>query len=150
MSITYNYEIISVNESANSMEIIYTADGYPTQHIGARLPYEGETVEGIVEMFSPVAMWLEQNITKVVPEVNTSGVITPKEVVEDKATIIRMERDAKLNDSDKYALKFLESGAAVPAEWKLYRQALRDVTLQNGFPDTIEWPVSPYTGAAQI
>ncbi len=29
------------------------------------------------------------------------------------------------------------------AEWKTYRQALRDVTKQPGFPETITWPVAP-------
>ena len=29
------------------------------------------------------------------------------------------------------------------AEWKSYRQALRDVTSQPGFPETIAWPTRP-------
>ncbi len=29
------------------------------------------------------------------------------------------------------------------AEWKTYRQALRDVTSQSGFPETIAWPTQP-------
>lgn len=29
------------------------------------------------------------------------------------------------------------------AEWQLYRQALRDITLQPGYPTTIEWPTAP-------
>jgi len=29
------------------------------------------------------------------------------------------------------------------AAWALYRQALRDVTAQAGFPWTIDWPVAP-------
>ena len=28
-------------------------------------------------------------------------------------------------------------------EWKTYRQALRDVPSQSGFPATITWPVAP-------
>jgi hypothetical protein len=27
--------------------------------------------------------------------------------------------------------------------WATYRQALRDITAQAGFPETINWPVSP-------
>lgn len=27
--------------------------------------------------------------------------------------------------------------------WKAYRQALRDVTSQPGFPTSIDWPVAP-------
>lgn len=29
------------------------------------------------------------------------------------------------------------------AAWAAYRQALRDVTAQAGFPDAIQWPVAP-------
>lgn len=29
------------------------------------------------------------------------------------------------------------------AAWAAYRQALRDITAQAGFPETINWPVAP-------
>lgn len=29
------------------------------------------------------------------------------------------------------------------AAWATYRQALRDITEQAGFPETINWPVAP-------
>jgi hypothetical protein len=29
------------------------------------------------------------------------------------------------------------------AAWATYRQALRDITAQAGFPETINWPVAP-------
>jgi hypothetical protein len=29
------------------------------------------------------------------------------------------------------------------AEWQTYRQALRDITAQPGYPITIEWPMKP-------
>lgn len=29
------------------------------------------------------------------------------------------------------------------ANWTRYRQALRDVTSQEGFPQTVEWPIKP-------
>ena len=29
------------------------------------------------------------------------------------------------------------------ADWTVYRQALRDITKQTGFPETVEWPVAP-------
>ena len=29
------------------------------------------------------------------------------------------------------------------AAWATYRQALRDITAQAGFPETIDWPVAP-------
>jgi hypothetical protein len=29
--------------------------------------------------------------------------------------------------------------------WLVYRQALRDITEQTGFPETVEWPQKPLT-----
>lgn len=31
----------------------------------------------------------------------------------------------------------------VPDEWRTYRQSLRDVPLQSGFPTNVTWPVEP-------
>lgn len=77
MSIQYNYEIIAVDESARCMEVVYTSEGRQTQHIGARLPYEGETLESIIQMYAPTQYWLEQEMLVVPPQVGASGTITP-------------------------------------------------------------------------
>ncbi len=77
MSIEYTYEIISVNAQARCMEIVYNATGYPTMHIGARLPYEGEELEAIIRMYAPVRYWEELTQAVVVPEVGTSGALAP-------------------------------------------------------------------------
>ena len=56
-----------------------------------------------------------------------------------KAVNIRQTRDAKLATSDWRAL----SDNTMPSEWTTYRQALRDVPAQAGFPNSITWPESP-------
>ena len=33
--------------------------------------------------------------------------------------------------------------SSAQTEWKTYRQALRDITAQSGYPDVIAWPVAP-------
>lgn len=69
MSIQYTYSVLKVDESARVMEVIYTAAGRQTMHVGARLPYVGESLESVVDMYSPVAYWLEQEAqVAVVPE----------------------------------------------------------------------------------
>ena len=75
MSINYQYNIIAVDEAARCMEIIYTAEGHPTQHIGARLPYEGESLESIIRMYAPVAYWEELQKTVITPNIGESGYI---------------------------------------------------------------------------
>jgi hypothetical protein len=79
--ITYTYEIIAVDEAARCMEIVYTSDKYGVMHVGARLPFEGETVEQIVVMFAPVNEWRLRDLTVIVPEVGTSGQLTDADPV---------------------------------------------------------------------
>ena len=75
MSINYAYQIVSVDEAARCMEVIYTSEGHQTMRIGARLPFEGESLESVVRMFEPVALWQELSASVVVPEVGASGVV---------------------------------------------------------------------------
>ena len=76
MSISYNYQIILVDEAARCMEVVYTSEGRKTMHVSARLPYKGEELEAVIGMYSPVAYWHEQEQTVQVPQVGTSGTIT--------------------------------------------------------------------------
>jgi hypothetical protein len=73
--ITYTYEIVAVDGAARCMEIVYSSPGRQTYHIGARLPYDGETTEGIVRMYAPVANWREADIGVSLPQVGASGEI---------------------------------------------------------------------------
>lgn len=59
------------------------------------------------------------------------------------AADVRSTRDLLLSESDWVVTKALEDGESVPAGWKAYRQALREITLQSGFPQSVEWPTKP-------
>lgn len=50
----------------------------------------------------------------------------------------RSERDTLLSESDVHALV-----DRITDEWRTYRQALRDVPSQAGFPNNITWPTKP-------
>jgi hypothetical protein len=82
MNIEYTYEIIKVDEADRCMEVVYKSDGRQTMHIGARLPFVGETLESIVEMFSPVAYWTSLETPVVVPSIGSGGTISPAAIVE--------------------------------------------------------------------
>ena len=62
---------------------------------------------------------------------------------EEAATAVRAERDKLLASCDWMAIKAFEAGSTLSAEWATYRQALRDVTAQEGFPNEITWPTKP-------
>lgn len=72
-NITYTYEIISVNEQARCMEVVYSSEGHQTMHIGARLPFEGERLDDVIKMFAPVALWVEQAMPVVAPAIGVTG-----------------------------------------------------------------------------
>ena len=56
---------------------------------------------------------------------------------------MRTERDARLLACDWVVARAAEAGEPVPTEWRTYRQALRDVSTQAGWPDAVEWPAPP-------
>ena len=81
---------------------------------------------------------------------------TDKQLValETKATVIdnenslvelRAERDVKLTETDWVVIKEREEGGSVSnfADWKTYRQALRDITNSATSLDDVTWPEKP-------
>lgn len=56
---------------------------------------------------------------------------------------IRNERDRLLASTDKYMTIDFPISDEKRAEWKTYRQALRDITLQSEFPQDVIWPTKP-------
>lgn len=56
------------------------------------------------------------------------------------ASEIRTERDAKLTESDWTQVA---DAPVDKAAWATYRQALRDIPAQAGFPGEIIWPIAP-------
>lgn len=55
----------------------------------------------------------------------------------------RLHRSYLLSSCDWTQLGDRALTAAKLAEWRAYRQALRDVPSQPGFPDAVTWPAPP-------
>lgn len=66
---------------------------------------------------------------------------TPTQIAQQKAMIIRQQRDELLAQSD------WTQSADVPQEtknlWQPYRQALRDIPQQSTFPESVIYPSKP-------
>ena len=62
---------------------------------------------------------------------------------------IRTQRDKLLAESDWVVTKAIERnaqdglGVQIPVVWLDYRQALRDIPQQAGFPENVTWPEEP-------
>jgi len=65
------------------------------------------------------------------------------ERLEQASESARNQRDRLLTETDWVVVKHNELDAPIPQEWLDYRQALRDIPLQTGFPDNVEWPQEP-------
>ena len=58
---------------------------------------------------------------------------------------LRAVRDGMLSNSDWVVIKEREEGGSVSnfADWKKYRQELRDITNTYKSLDTVKWPTAP-------
>lgn len=64
----------------------------------------------------------------------------PAPTPEQLANNIRSQRNTLLQQSDWTQI----ADAPVDTQaWATYRQALRDITEQSGFPDNVQWPDTP-------
>ena len=61
----------------------------------------------------------------------------------EQAASVRADRAKRLADTDWVVVKHLERNENIPGVWEVYRQALRDVPSQAGFPWEVNWPVAP-------
>jgi hypothetical protein len=105
----------------------------------------------VVEQEQPVFNDATQNLTETNPTLVNGQWLqtwviaeaTPEEIAERtevEAAKVRLERNARLADCDWTQLP--DSPADHDA-WAAYRQELRDVTAQEGFPWDITWPEVP-------
>lgn len=80
-----------------------------------------------------------------VTEVNIPEPEVPPYVPTDEelADRIRRERDEKLEETDFFVMPDYLSDPKDLEEVKAYRQALRDITKQSGFPKDVTWPELP-------
>jgi len=92
-----------------------------------------------------VQAWVERDMFS---DTEEDGVTTTKaeheaayqtRLDEDAAKAVRADRDSRLAKTDWMGM----SDVTMSADWATYRQALRDVPSQAGFPHTITWPTEP-------
>lgn len=67
----------------------------------------------------------------------------PEPTDADIAERVRAQRDRKIAETDWYMMPDYPADPETLEDVKKYRKALRDITLQSGFPRDVEWPVMP-------
>ena len=119
-TISYTYEITRVDPDAKAMDILYTSPEYGTTLVGARMPWDGETVEQIAQMYSPVRNWIEQTLAVAPVSAGTSGDLSVVLVAPDTPPT-RDEQEAARRAAyvlEADPLFFMsQRGEATQAEW---------------------------------
>ena len=86
-------------------------------------------------------VWQDDNITA-----PTDAQIQTKYdelVAAEPLKLLRAERNVKLAETDWVVTMHKELGTNIPAAWKTYRQALRDITDTYTSLDDVVWPEKP-------
>lgn len=71
---------------------------------------------------------------------------TEQQIYDEQSSTVRIQRDNLLKETDwtDTASAITRLGQTVYDNWQAYRQALRDVPEQPGFPSNVVWPTKPY------
>jgi len=129
MTIKYEYQIVKVDEAKRYMEIRFTSEGKRPYNVGARLPFEGETLDDLVHRYVPFGLWTQEETKTVTPSVGTKGsfdpaTIPPKTTEQIKAEI-KLERQRRMAlTADPIYFKW-QRGEATEQEWLDAVEAIR-------------------------
>lgn len=145
------YKIISTDLQTLSVVVNHYSDTIPEEQgikLNVTLPVPvptGADLHKFIVDRAPINHFKRMEILQA-QQANPVAIVAPtdeqSEDINDPtaAEIARAERNAKLSQSDWTQV----SDAPVDkAAWATYRQALRDITTQIGFPENIIWPTSP-------
>ena len=119
--------------------------------------------EGLSAILGTDSVEYKQVMDEWGPEPTVLPEPSPSPSAEEMADQVRQQRDALLAESDRHMtldniglqipdkISTIASvadviagfAAAVSGPWATYRQALRDIPKQPGFPRTVEWPAKP-------
>ncbi len=90
----------------------------------------------VTQIRSPAEFVLENNI---VTATYTIWDKPESQIYNEAADEVRSKRNRLISETDWMAL----NDNTMSTDWIFYRQALRDITNQEGFPFDIQWPIQP-------
>ena len=117
--------------------------------------YIGQVFE---ETYPPeAAVWCNSHGDRYITELEKEGdkrrfqiVAVPEPTTEEIAAQVRAKRDALLAETDFLMMSDYPLGEEDATALKAYRQELRDVPTQEGFPTEITWPELPATLSKKV
>lgn len=99
------------------------------------------TEKEITDTFGDYPQWAGPNNTTVDADGNITFSFDEGGWLADLAADARMDRDARISKLD---WRYLPGNEAYLTDaWIAYKQTLKDITEQDGFPTDITWPTEP-------
>jgi len=174
MNFNFQYKIESFNQNDSRIFVLYFPENTDLPVLGEYFTInENMTPEEIDTMITnlvPVYKWIrfQENsnaknivenligrpkselITITTSEPTPAPTKTPEEIAqeliietENKKNEIRQKRNALLFLTDYTQVE--DYSGNNKEEWRTYRQLLRDITIQENFPNSVQWPEPPTT-----
>lgn len=108
----------------------------------------GQIFEG--EYTPEAAVWCNESGKAYIKEIEPQDgvrrfqiVAVPAPTLDELESRVRAKRNMKIAETDYYMMADYPSNPQNLEELKVYRQALRDVPKQEGFPRDVRWPDVP-------
>ena len=155
ITMNYSYEILKIEPRHKFLSVRYFADGKDNYFKNFNPEdFSNTAITTMIENFFHIVKQHWDYQASVDESVTTLEAGSTAEAVYDEAAVLaaaqppaedlpmlaRIERDYRLQQTDW----MMFSDTATPSQaWLDYRQALRDVPSQAGFPDNITWPTKP-------
>lgn len=94
--------------------------------------------------YSELAQWCNKNNAMIVDQGDYyEAVPVPEPTEQELASMVRSQRDSKLSATDYLVVPDYPISTEDLEAVKVYRQALRDIPEQSGFPKNVQWPSEP-------
>lgn len=148
----FTYKVESYIASEKRLFVVYTPANTDLAPFGSWIHVnDSDTEEQIVTNIIqnvPLSKWSSPVNSAAEGLVNTANTATYTGPIEpirtaSSAERVRFERYALLTECDWTQLPDAPLTTEQKQAWEEYRQALRDVPSQVGFPDTVVWPTTP-------
>lgn len=99
------------------------------------MPYTQDALEGMPEYYGNEwhQTWIVYDLSEEELQART----------QQQSTLVRQQRDSLLQSTDWRVIKATETQTPESAEYLQYREDLRNVPQQEGFPWSVTWPTQP-------
>lgn len=143
--LSYTYEIKNVNLEGRYMEVEYTVEGKSPMIVGVRLPFEGESLESIINSHSPVRYFIEQSLPLANVEIGTTGsYVVPEETFESAKADKKQEIAAWRYNEETKGVNVNGNIISTSRESQTSLSAAY-TSMKDGLISTVNWKMSDGT-----